>query len=694
MKKFFLFFIFYFILSIVFSQTYTSSTDSISDDGQVNIFTIPVSALSPAVISPSHGLLSVCLNITHTYDSDLNIQLQAPDGTTILLISGVGGGGHNFTNTCLSDNATQSITAGNAPFTGQFTPMDIMGNVNNGQNGNGQWNLLITDTYAQDAGILNSCSITFGNNATGPLSVDSTKLALVLIDTYGQTIADEPKINAGMKIINNGNGLYNRPTDNPNIYDGKAGIEIRGSYSASLPQKPYGFETRDSLGNNLNVSLLGMPAENDWILQALYNDKVFMRNTLAYKISELLGQYASRTSYCEVLINNSYQGIYVLMEKIKKDNHRVNIATLDTDDNAGDSLTGGYIIKLDYHDASNSWLSAYHPLDHTGLDVYYVYYYPDPAVITNQQKSYIQSYLASLESALYGSSFTNPVTGYRAWLDVPSFIDYFIVNEVARNNDGFKKSVYFYKDKQSNGGLLKCGPVWDFDWAWKNINECSIFAATDGSGWAYKINDCNPDNNGNGWAVRLMQDSTFTRELNCRYFYLRQNIFDTTYLFNYIDSVHALVEEAQVRHYLKWPILGINVGTPEVDSQPQTYDEEIIKFKGWIKTRLAWLDANMPGSCLNVNVENKTNIEIQKVFPNPVSAGQMLTISLSGAHFPETNVELLDITGKNVLKEAFLYNPEQKNAFQLHIPSELKPGVYCLRLTDGQKQFWQKIVVK
>jgi len=572
--------------------------------------------------------------------------------------------------------------------------MDVMGNVNNGQNGNGQWKLLITDTYPQDAGTLNSCTITFGNNATGPLSVDSSKLALVLIDTYGQTIVDEPKINAGMKIIYNGNGFYNHPGDNPNVYNGKVGIEIHGSYSASLPQKPYGFETRDSLGNNLNVSLLGMPAENDWILLALYNDKVFMRNTLASGISLLLGQYASRTSFSEVLVNNSYQGIYVFMEKIKRDNHRVHIAKLDTDDNAGDSLTGGYIIKLDYHDASNSWLSSYHPIDHSGFDVYYVYYYPDPAVITTQQKLYIQSYIASLESALYGSNFTNPVTGYRAWLDVPSFIDYFIVNEVARNNDGFKKSVYFYKDKDSNGGLLKCGPVWDFDWAWKNINECSIFAATDGSGWAYKVNDCSPDNNSNGWAIRLMQDSTFTQELNCRYFYLRQSILDTTNLFHYIDSVHTLVEEAQVRHYKKWPILGINVGTPEIGSQPLTYDEEIVKFKAWIKTRLAWLDANMPGSCPNVSVGNYKDNGILSAFPNPVIAGQWLTINSSAFSTNKTIVELIDINGKNVLKDAFVLNPQQKSDFQLHIPPTLKSGVFCLYMNDGQKLYWQKIVVK
>jgi subtilisin-like proprotein convertase family protein len=168
------------------AQTFNGSGGSISDDNQPNYFTINVSGLSPSLLNASHGLVSVCLSITHTYDSDLNVKLVAPDQTEILLFGGIGGGDDNFTNTCLVGSASNNITSGAAPFTGSFGPMDIMGNVNNGQNGNGTWKLKITDTYAQDAGNLLNWSITFGNNATAPLTVDSTVLPLVLIDTYGQ----------------------------------------------------------------------------------------------------------------------------------------------------------------------------------------------------------------------------------------------------------------------------------------------------------------------------------------------------------------------------------------------------------------------------------------------------------------------------------------------------------------------------
>ena len=125
--------------------------------------------------------------------------------------------------------------------------------------------------------------------------IESSNLPLVVIDTQGQTIVDDVKINARMKIIYNEPPQRNYPSDPGNIYDGNVGIEIRGSYSASLPQKPYGFETRDSIGNNLNVSLLNLPEENDWILLANYNDKVFMRNTLAFDLFTKMGHYQPGT---------------------------------------------------------------------------------------------------------------------------------------------------------------------------------------------------------------------------------------------------------------------------------------------------------------------------------------------------------------------------------------------------------------
>jgi hypothetical protein len=359
-----------------------------------------------------------------------------------------------------------------------------------------------------------------------------------------------------------------------------------------------------------------MPAENDWVLTANYNDKAFLRNYLAFDLFTKMGHYAPRTAYCEVVVNGDYQGIYLLGEKIKRDSNRVDIAKLNPDENAGDDLTGGYIFLNDYYTLSDSWLSNYSPLNKPGSDVYFVYYYPEPALITATQKTYLKDFVDSFENTLYSPGFKSNNTGYRAYLDVNSFVDYFILGELSRNVDAYKKSRFYFKDKDSKGGLIHSGPPWDFDWAWKDIAEdCIHVNQTDGSGWAYRINDCNNWPVPPSWEIRLLQDDAFANQIHDRYFLLRKTILSETSLNHVIDSVAALLDEAQVRHYQKWQILGINVGTPEYGDQPDTFSGEIEKFKNWIYRRLTWLDVNMVGKESSGNDKSA----IYRVFPNPVS---------------------------------------------------------------------------
>lgn len=440
-----------------------------------------------------------------------------------------------------------------------------------------------------------------------------SNLPLVVINTLGQDIVDEPKVNVDFKVMDF-SPFLNHPTDPGNHYDGTAGIEIRGSYSASLPQKPYGVETRDTNGLNNNVPILGMPTENDWILLPNYNDKTFLRNIIAYDLFAKMGHYAPRTQLCEVIVNDVYNGVYVFTEKIKRDNDRVDIAITDSIDNAGDSLTGGYIFKVDYWNSANSWISNYQNPNYPGSDVRFVYDYPGELEITTQQEGYLQNRVDQFEDALWGSNFEDPVNGYRKYIDVLSFIDYFIVNEFARNVDGFKKSRRFHKNSDSIDSLIYAGPVWDFDWAYKDTDSGML----NGSGWRHDFSggsDVKPP----GWYIRLIQDSTFANELACRYYNLRRTILDTVQIFNLIDSLGAYVDLAQERHYARWPILGVNVGTPEIGTQPTTYAGELTKLKGWISDRLTWLDANMPGNCPNVGMPEIDHQPYVMVYPNPSS---------------------------------------------------------------------------
>jgi hypothetical protein len=454
----------------------------------------------------------------------------------------------------------------------------------------------------------------------GTVKLDSSELPIVSIHTNGQMIVGENKIGAMMEIRYQGPGHITHVTDNPNEYNGQIGIEVRGASSSGYPQQPYGLETRLGDGTDTAVALLGIPEESDWVLLSNYNDRSLLRNLLAYKLYSAMGEYSPRGVLCEVLVDSTYKGIYLFGEKIKRDKNRVNIAKLQPEDNSGDQLTGGYILQQNYWDPSTSFQSNYSPIDHPGFDVHFVYEYPKPKDITASQKEYIAAYVDSLETALYSPEFADPDLGYRKYLDVQSFINYFLINELSRNNDGFKKSVFLNKDRYSKGGKIKAGPIWDFDWAWKNIWGCFTSEKIDGSEWAHHVNDCPTDNYGHGWYVRFLQDSSFTQQLKCTYEDYRQTIFDTNYIFHYIDSMGAIVKNAQVRHFKKWPILGISGPAPEVLAIANTYAAELDTLKSWIKVRLNWLDANMPGLCETTGINEQTpSSDLLTYYPNPTS---------------------------------------------------------------------------
>ena len=170
----------------------------------------------------------------------------------------------------------------------------------------------------------------------------SSNLPIVVIDTRGVSIPDDPKVLAVLKIYNRGNGTRNFLTDAPQ-FNGYCGIEIRGSSSQQFPKKSYGFESWNINGTSIDTSFLGMPSESDWILNANYTDKSFLRNVLAYQLWQNMGHYGTRYQFVELILNNQYQGIYIFSEKIKRDKNRLNIAKLSNTQNSGDELTGGYI---------------------------------------------------------------------------------------------------------------------------------------------------------------------------------------------------------------------------------------------------------------------------------------------------------------------------------------------------------------
>ena len=298
--------------------------------------------------------------------------------------------------------------------------------------------------------------------------------------------------------------------------------------------------------------------------------------------------------------------------------------------------------------------------------------------VTENQKAYIQQFIHQLETEMYNSApgeFMERISNY---IDINSFIDYFLLNELARNVDAYKKSSYFFKDRKSNGGFLHAGPVWDFDWAWKNINEC-FFGSTDGSGWAFTVHQCPIWPVPPSWTVKLMNDIHFRKQVKDRYLALRNTIFSEANIFNYIDSVALVLDEAQRRHYRIWPILGINVGAPEVDYQPTTFEGEIDKFKNWITTRLNWLDTQFTSVLVtgldDQIIRNSDSLENIRLYPNPVISELNIDVNKR-----ISDISLLSQLGLNIYK---VYQPCKKS-FDV---SNLLPGIYFVktRFSDGSQ---------
>ena len=158
-------------------------------------------------------------------------------------------------------------------------------------------------------------------------------------------------------------GKRNTLTDKAS-FSSVIGIELRGATSQDFfPKKPYGLELRDSTGvNSVAKSVLGMPSESDRVFNAVYNDKTLVREMLTYDFYRKMSPYyASRFRYCELMLNGEYRGIYLVMERLKRDKNRVNISSIKKTDLTGDALTGGYILKIDKTEgsASRSWTSSY-----------------------------------------------------------------------------------------------------------------------------------------------------------------------------------------------------------------------------------------------------------------------------------------------------------------------------------------------
>jgi hypothetical protein len=504
------------------------------------------------------------------------------------------------------------------------------------------------------------------------VNFSSSTLPIVVIDTDNQEILDDPRIVATMGIIHKRDGSMNHLSDPFNEYAGKISIEIRGNTSQSFPKKSYGLETQLENGENKNVSLLDLPEENDWILYAPYSDKSLIRNILAYHLSRELDHYAPRTRLCELSLNGEYMGIYVLVEKIKRDNMRVDISTLNPDEISGDDVTGGYIIKID-NETGNSgppWASS------IGGN-YFQYEYPKYDDIVPEQRAYIKSYIDDFEAALTSEQFMDSVSGYRPYVDEGSFVDLFIVNELSKNIDGYMQSSFFYKDRDSKGGKLTTGPVWDYNLAFGNA-DYREGDRTDGL--QVHINPVS------WWWDRLLLDSIFITNIKERWYTVREKQFSNESILGIIDSLSLLLEIPQRRNFERWDVLGRYIWPNAFIGE--SFEEEMDFLKTWTVNRLDWLDRNLLSWD---STQEHPEAFVSKVYPNPFS--DLLQLDFSMDKPGKVSLALYNLNGQRVasIVEHKLYLAGS-HSIQWYSPDN-NASVYILVLSiDGQIVSRKKVI--
>lgn len=454
----------------------------------------------------------------------------------------------------------------------------------------------------------------------------NSNLPMVVIDTFGQALPPSwvsnnmvihPAPIATYAAFIDTNNVTGRAgvTDRPD-FAGRTGMRERGQSTAFFPKNPYKLETWDEDDRDKSVSLLGFPADSDWVLNNPYADKTFMRNVLVYKWSSDMGHYASRTKFIEVFVNedggqiggpatSDYLGVYVMMEDIKRGKDRVDIEELRPTDTAEPEITGGYVIK---HDKDRP------EVNFTTWAGRFYYVEPSDTEITTPQKNYIKSYLQQFETVLQSGSFADPVNGYARYINVESFIDHDFCMEITRDVDPYRFSTYVTKDR---GGKLVMAPEWDYNWSMGN-NDYSNWNLEyhHAIGWFFnEADDLFPEYN---WHNRLKADPEYLRKYADRWFHLREQVLSDATIVQSINTHFALLNaEAAGRNFSRWNILNTEIWPNFYfgggnGCATHTYGMQVEFLKNWLtgqgtqsgacdnfyyastySDRLGWIDANM-----------------------------------------------------------------------------------------------------
>ncbi len=370
--------------------------------------------------------------------------------------------------------------------------------------------------------------------------------------------------------------LGNAPTVTTRI-----GLRLHGMVSRLFPKLSYRLKLMDGAGHHERRSLLGMPADADWVLQGPWLDKSLIRNAFSYDLAKAMGCAAMRTRPCEVFLSASgrsvtvadYLGVYQLTEHIEHGKHRVNVTKLAPNDNSEPAITGGYILAWDVGDGKylRSWRS---------IQVRY------PSQPSPAQMAWIDGAFTRFDRALKGPDFRDPVKGYAAHIEVDDWVNYILFEELIFNLDAYIRSFYLQKDR---GGKIRPGPVWDHDLALGH----QFPQGTPFTDWWYV-----PRNAPHGWITRLTSDPDFSGKMARRWAVLRKGVLSDAQIEARVDSMaQPLLSGAADRNFERWKILNVPRPFPKPDDYitiaTTTYPEQIVALKNFLRDRAAWMDAHL-----------------------------------------------------------------------------------------------------
>jgi hypothetical protein len=390
--------------------------------------------------------------------------------------------------------------------------------------------------------------------------------------------------------------LTNRPSVN-----GRIGLNIRGRGSQGYAKSGFAVEFWDEYGQDKDVEVLDMPAESDWVLYGTLNtDAVLIHNPLAREMSNVLGRKASRTRFVEVFLNTAggpvryvnpsngnYNGIYVLIEKIKQGEGRVDVASLQVEDTSPEVITGGYIFKSDDPPEADEVFFS-------GARQQVIMVYPGKRSLALPQRAaqfdYVRNYFTGFSNALFGLNWTNPVSGYAPYIDADSWVDHAMVSVTTFNVDAIRLSGYFYKDR---GKPMEMGPVWDCDRSLGSTDTRQInprfWRGQGGDGGTDYFNAPGPGP-AHYWFPQLFRDINFWQRYIDRYQTARQGPYSLTNLYAIIDRMIGEVSEAQPREQARWGSLAPYRGTNGQGTG--TFATEVTWLKTWLADRLNFMDTN------------------------------------------------------------------------------------------------------